>query len=230
MGPLVKRIAELRKSTTQIRYLLSETRKSSSGVVPSNRRLYSGERVCYLDTLDLAKSLEADGFSAKQAESIASELAENFVSKAATQQSAAVHDARFSAFKWEMKCLQDNQLLMLKQECLKLKSDLEPKIQSLKRKLEKNHAELAAYEAAATAEMKNQCDMEIYKLKGRMDSWDAKLAAQLEGVMANVEAETYEVKKYCIGAIMSVGSLAIGAICMTASPPGAKDPDRLLAV
>ncbi|XP_022041653.1 uncharacterized protein LOC110944300 [Helianthus annuus] len=163
-----------------------------------------------------AKSLEAEGFSAKQAESIASELAENFVSKAATQQSATVHDAHFSAFKWEMKCLQDNQLLMLKQERQKLKSDLEQKIRSLESNLEKKHAELAAYEAAATAEMKNQCDMEIYKLKGRMDSWDAKWAAQLEGVMANVEAATYEVKKYCIGAIISAGSLAIGAICMTA--------------
>ncbi|KAF5800830.1 hypothetical protein HanXRQr2_Chr06g0241111 [Helianthus annuus] len=95
-------------------------------------------------------------------------------------------------------------------------SDLEQKIRSLESNLEKKHAELAAYEAAATAEMKNQCDMGIYELKGRMDSWDAKWAAQLEGVMANVEAATYEVKKYCIGAIISVGSLAIGAICMTA--------------
>lgn len=167
-------------------------------LVPSNRGLCSRERVGYIDTLDVAKSLEAEGFSAKQAESITSELVGKFVSKAATQQSAAVHDARFSAFKWEMKCLQDNQLLILEQERLKLRGELEQKMGIVERNLEKKHAELAAYEAAATAEIRNHSDRQIYELKGRMNSSDAKWAAQLEGVMAKVEAAKYEVTKYCI--------------------------------
>ncbi|KAM0015555.1 hypothetical protein Hdeb2414_s0032g00712071 [Helianthus debilis subsp. tardiflorus] len=50
-------------------------------------------------------------------------------------------------------------------------------MESLERNLEKKHAELAAYEAASRAEIKNQSGREIYELKGRMNSSDAKWTA-----------------------------------------------------
>ncbi|MFS7902087.1 hypothetical protein Hanom_Chr01g00007141 [Helianthus anomalus] len=54
--------------------------------------------------------------------------------------SAAVQEANFTALKWEVKCLHDNQLLMLQNERLKLKNELKQKIGSLEKEPQKQQS------------------------------------------------------------------------------------------
>lgn len=177
------------------------------------------KRVVLVDTLALARKLEAQGFTINQAEAITAEMtdvlndclesvARSFVSKSDLQKSDMLQEAALSKLRADVQSSQENKVSIIQRETEKLRTDIEKLRSEMRYEMDKVSAgqrldlnlergrmrEELANQNAETSNLTNKLNKEIHALKTQL------------------EASKYEVIKYCIGTIVSVIALGLGLL------------------
>ncbi|KAK6118442.1 hypothetical protein DH2020_047859 [Rehmannia glutinosa] len=171
----------------------------------------------HVDTLSLARRLEARGVASKQTEAITGPVIEvlndslenvyySFVSKAEMEKSEMTQASNLAKFSTEVKSSQEHNFSLLQHETEKIKSDMEKMRIELRYEMDKVTAgqrlDLNLEKGRFRDELNNQ-NQETTNLTNKLDREIQELRAQLE-------ASKYEVIKYCIGTLASVSISAVG--------------------
>jgi len=175
-----------------------------------------GKRVFLVDTLALVRSLEAQGVPSKQAEAITAAITEvlndslenvahSFVSKGEMEKVAMVQDANLDKFKSEVQSSQEHHFSLLQRETEKLRNDIEKMRSELRYEIDK-----------VTAGQRLDLNLERGRIRDELTNQNAettnltnKLDREIHALRAQLEAAKYEVIKYCVGTLVSIGMLGL---------------------
>ncbi|WJX36263.1 hypothetical protein P8452_24161 [Trifolium repens] len=177
------------------------------------------KRAFLVDTLQLVRNLESNGFPSKQAEAITSAItevlndslenvAQSFVSKSDMQKSEMIQETNLSKFKSEVQSSQEHHFSLLQRETEKLRNDIDKMRSELRYEIDK-----------VTAGQRLDLNLERGRIKDELADQNAettnltnKLDREIHALRAQLEAAKYDVIKYCIGALVSISAVGLAVI------------------
>ncbi|KAK2446782.1 coiled-coil 90B protein [Trifolium repens] len=177
------------------------------------------KRAFLVDTLQLVRNLESNGFPSKQAEAITSAItevlndslenvAQSFVSKSDMQKSEMIQETNLSKFKSEVQSSQEHHFSLLQRETEKLRNDIDKMRSELRYEIDK-----------VTAGQRLDLNLERGRIKDELADQNAettnltnKLDREIHALRAQLEAAKYDVIKYCIGTLVSISAVGLAVI------------------
>ncbi|WJX42469.1 hypothetical protein P8452_29701 [Trifolium repens] len=177
------------------------------------------KRAFLVDTLQLVRNLESNGFPSKQAEAITSAItevlndslenvAQSFVSKSDMQKSEMIQETNLSKFKSEVQTSQEHHFSLLQRETEKLRNDIDKMRSELRYEIDK-----------VTAGQRLDLNLERGRIKDELADQNAettnltnKLDREIHALRAQLEAAKYDVIKYCIGTLVSISAVGLAVI------------------
>ncbi|KAK2392880.1 coiled-coil 90B protein [Trifolium repens] len=213
-----------RFTITNCSHIISSTSSSSSIITTSSRHVSQAvdsnvKRAFLVDTLQLVRNLESNGFPSKQAEAITSAItevlndslenvAQSFVSKSDMQKSEMIQETNLSKFKSEVQTSQEHHFSLLQRETEKLRNDIDKMRSELRYEIDK-----------VTAGQRLDLNLERGRIKDELADQNAettnltnKLDREIHALRAQLEAAKYDVIKYCIGTLVSISAVGLAVI------------------
>ncbi|KAI5072124.1 hypothetical protein GOP47_0012230 [Adiantum capillus-veneris] len=212
---------------TEIPYLLQENRISWS-CRPSiacnhiiSKALYSrhvsqlapneANKVVFVDTLALVRKLEAQGFTAEQAEAITSAMtdvlsdclenvAQTFVSNSELEKSNLLRENALSKLKTDVQVSQENRMTVIQRDAEKLRTDIDKLRSEMRFEMDK----VSANQRLDLNLERGRMTEELAKQSAETSNLTNKLNKEIHALKTQLEASKYEVIKYCLGTIVSV--------------------------
>ncbi|KAG9442898.1 hypothetical protein H6P81_018752 [Aristolochia fimbriata] len=201
----------------------------------------NAKRVFLVDTLALVRRLEAQGIPSKQAEVITEAItevlnnsletvAQSYIKKGEMQMIEMVQETNISKFKSEVQSSQEHHFSRLKSETEKLRNDMKSETEKmrnnmktetdkLRNDIEKMRSELRYEVDKVTAGLRLDLNLERGRIRdelanqsGETTSLSSKLDREIHLLRAQLEAAKYEVIKYCIGTLISMGAFGLALV------------------
>jgi hypothetical protein len=213
-----------RFTITNCSHIIPSSSSSSSIITTSSRHVSQAvdsnvKRAFLVDTLQLVRNLESNGFPSKQAEAITSAItevlndslenvAQSFVSKSDMQKSEMIQETNLSKFKSEVQSSQEHHFSLLQRETEKLRNDIDKMRSELRYEIDK-----------VTAGQRLDLNLERGRIKDELADQNAettnltnKLDREIHALRAQLEAAKYDVIKYCIGTLVSISAVGLAVI------------------
>ncbi|MCO5548988.1 hypothetical protein L7F22_002453 [Adiantum nelumboides] len=176
-------------------------------------------KVIFVDTLAVVRKLEAQGFTAEQAEAITSAMtdvlndclesvAQSFVSNSELEKSDLLHENALSKLKTDVQVSQDNRMTAIQRDTEKLRTDIDKLRSEMRFEMDK----VSSNQRLDLNLERGRMTEELAKQGAETSNLTNKLNKEIHALKTQLEASKYEVIKYCIGTIVSVIALGLAVL------------------
>eukprot|EP00898_Chlorokybus_atmophyticus_P006728 jgi/Chlat1/7056/Chrsp56S06672 len=172
-----------------------------------------------VDTLALVRQLESEGLSTAHAEAITNallsvcsasieRLTTGFATEAEMLSYELKHDASISQFKSDFKREQEIHTTSVNRDTDRLRNDIDKLKVEMKYEIDK----LTASQKLDLNLEKGRIRDEMRSLDDSLKKLDGKLDREINGVKTIIEANKYEIIKYCIGTLVSTTAVGLAIL------------------
>ncbi|CAI0461721.1 unnamed protein product [Linum tenue] len=202
---------------------------------PLNRRISelvkaNGNHVFLVDTLALARRLEARGLSLNQAEAITDAItdvlndslenvAHSVVSNTEMQKKEMIQETSLCNFKSEIQSKQEHHFSLLQHEAEKMENMIEKTTEKMQNDIEKTRIDLRHEIDKVNSGQRLDWNLEkgrirddLAQRKAETTNLENKLDKETHGLRAQLEAAKYDVTKYFIATSFSLSAVGLAVV------------------